>query len=139
LKWKYASEGIEDPDVKIVFVTQPGDNAQHLSQKQDRPIKFSGKIAEEVGFDKIRKQLSQLSELKIIILDGLRICRPEDRMKPMQEAPEADSMTLQNNDDIRNACPKATELDLSRNLLEEWREVLGICRQLDNLISLRIE
>lgn len=92
---------------------------------------FNGKPAEEIGFDKIRRQLAQLSELKIIILDGLCMYRPEARQDEWLRGGEKN--------DVREACPKAIELDLSRNLFEEWREVAAICEQLPGLRSLRVE
>lgn len=133
LKAKYASEEEEQeeedqggPYVKVVFNLQ----APH-QQKERKPVLFNGKPAEEVGFDKIRKQLAQLSELKIIILDGLCMHRPEARGTKWMEGGEKS--------DVKDACPKAIELDLSRNLFEEWREVAAICEQLPGLRSLRVE
>ena len=41
--------------------------------------------------------------------------------------------------DVKEACPKAVELDLSRNLFEEWREVASVCEQLERLRNLRVE
>ncbi|KAF1835521.1 RNI-like protein [Decorospora gaudefroyi] len=121
LKSKYASEEIEeDPDVEVVFNVQPV-----------KPILFNGKPAEEIGFDKIRAQLAQLSELRIVILDGLCMHRPEARGIQWLEGGEET--------DIKDACPKAVELDLSRNLFEEWREVAAICEQLPELTSLRVD
>lgn len=142
LKWKYASEAYEDPSVQIVFVTQPGGNqkAKDPSQRPNQPIKFSGKVAEEVGFDKIRKQLAQLEELKIVILDGLRMWRPDVRLLDGQgKAVKREAEVWTEANDIGEACPKATDLDLSRNLFEEWREVVSICEQLNNLGALRVE
>ncbi|KAI8941364.1 hypothetical protein NX059_002588 [Plenodomus lindquistii] len=149
LKSKYASdpadgdeEGFEDSDVQVVFNVQRdedgkpinlSDQTQKLRKEKEkkREIKFSGKVAEEVGFDKIRRQLAQLSELKIVILDGLGMWRPEARGERwMSEGVKTD---------VREACGKAVELDLSRNLFEDWREVAAICEQLDNLRSLRVE
>ena len=124
LKHKYASEQEEeefkDPDVHVVFNYQP-----------PKTVSFNGKPAEEIGFDKIRKQLAQLEELKIIILDGLCMARPEARGR----------MWIENGEkkDVAETCPKAVELDLSRNLFEEWREVAAICEQLPGLRSLRVE
>lgn len=134
LKAKYASEedeegneGFQDPDVEVVFNYQAPQQ-----QKPDRkPVLFNGKPAEEIGFDKIRRQLAQLSELKIIILDGLCMQRPE--------AWRAGWMKSDEKTDVRDACPKAIELDLSRNLFEEWREVAAICEQLPELRRLRVE
>lgn len=152
LKSKYASEveseseDIQDPDVHVVFAItpegttnypNPNPNPDHkLRKKVNAPLKFNGKVAEEVGFDKIRKQLAQLSELKIIILDGLCMWRPEARR--LQEGGTGGDGWMKASD-VKEACPKAIELDLSRNLFEEWREVAGICGQLDKLKSLRVE
>ena len=99
----------------------------------NQPIRISGKEVEEVGFDKIRKKLAELSELKIVILDGLCMERPEVRLK------EGDEGWVEGLTDVKDACPKAMELDLSRNLFEEWREVVSVCEQLDRLWNLRVE
>ena len=125
LKHKYASEQedkeeFKDPGVHVVFNVQPL-----------KTVSFNGKPAEEIGFDKIRKQLAQLDELKILILDGLCMARPEARGSLWMDGGEKR--------DVREACPKAIELDLSRNLFEEWREVAAICEQLPRLRSLRVE
>lgn len=133
LKAKYASEDFEDPDVEIVFV-----GSERRPVKKSQPIRFSGKEAEEVGFDKIRKQLANLHELRIVILDGLCMSRPIARLRERKNTDDAcvwpDNLT-----DIKDACPKTIELDLSRNLFEEWREVASICEQLDRLLSLRVD
>lgn len=83
---------------------------------------ISGKVVEEVGFDKIRQQLAQLQDLKIVIVDGLQI----------NSAETADSK-------IRDVCPKIVELDLSRNLFERFEDIVEICGELDKLRSLRIK
>ncbi|KAF1364707.1 tubulin-specific chaperone-like protein E [Lizonia empirigonia] len=139
LKAKYADDEFADPSVQVVYVTRDGDNAKAKNDptvRLNQPIRFNGKIAEEVGFDKIRKQLAQLEELRFVILDGLRMWRPEvrqsTRAKNELSWPRGAS-------DIKDACPKTYELDLSRNLFEEWREVAAICEQLDRLRSLRVD
>jgi len=83
---------------------------------------ISGKVAEEVGFDKIRRQLAQLNELKIVLVDGMRI-----------NAAEIDGQS------IRDVCPKIIELDLSRNLFESCAEIIHICGELDRVRSLRLK
>jgi hypothetical protein len=116
-----------------------GDNARvkkDATPRASQPIKFNGKVAEEVGFDKIRKQLAQLEELKFVILDGLRMWRPDVRSS---ERPKGEQNWPEGANDIKQACPKTIELDLSRNLIEEWREVAAICEQLDQLRSLRVD
>ncbi|KAL3420810.1 CAP-Gly domain-containing protein [Phlyctema vagabunda] len=88
----------------------------------EQQIMISGsKVAEEVGFDKIRNQLAQLHELKIVLVDGLRI-----------DSAEAPGKT------IREICPKIVELDLSRNLFESCLPVAAICEELDDLRTLRL-
>ncbi|KAF4919889.1 Tubulin-specific chaperone E [Colletotrichum viniferum] len=104
LNGKYASEQAaeREPEIQIVF--------------------FGKKPAEEVGFDKIRRQLARVEDLTIVILDGARIA--------IDVAPEDKS--------VKETSPLVTELDLSRNLFEEFRQVVHICRELGDLRSLRL-
>jgi tubulin-specific chaperone E len=85
-------------------------------------IEISGKVVEEVGFDKIRRQLAQLHELKIVIVDGMRVAVAERGEKRIKEV-----------------CPKIVELDLSRNLFEYYDEIMNICRELEHLKVLRLK
>lgn len=87
-----------------------------------RQIVISGKVAEEIGFDKIRRQQAQLGELRIVILDGMRIDEQGDKDEP-----------------IRHVCPKVVELDLSRNLFTGFRAIVDICAQLKELRGLRLK
>lgn len=101
LKKKYASSSAED-----IAATA-------------NEIHISGKTVEEVGFEKIRQQLAELQELRIVVLDGARISVVES--------------------DLGEQNLKMIELDLSRNLLESWCEVTAICKSLHCLKSLRLE
>jgi hypothetical protein len=103
---KYASEEIERRDALV----------------QQKEIEISGKVVYEVGFDKIRAQLAQLHELKIVLVDGMRVvnAEPDDRK-------------------IRDVCPKIVELDLSRNLFQTCKEIIKICAELDGLRGLRLK
>ena len=74
---------------------------------------------EEVGFEKIRQQLAELQELRVVVLDGACIAEVES---------DLDKQNL-----------KIIELDLSRNLLEDWREITAICKSLHYLKSLKLE
>jgi hypothetical protein len=49
------------------------------------------------------------------------------------------SKNLIEGEEIRDVSPKIVELDLSRNLFEDWVEIVSICEQLDNLKSLRAD
>lgn len=95
-----------------------------------KPVWISGKEAEEVGFDKIRQKLANLNSLRVVIVDNLNIHRPGARqISGLSELSQ----------EIRETCPKITDLDVSRNLFEHWDEVLDICRQLTSLTTLKVE
>ncbi|RYC57420.1 hypothetical protein CHU98_g8788 [Xylaria longipes] len=85
-------------------------------------IQFSGKIAEEVGFEKIRSKQAQLSELKYAVLDGTRIATVYEEGDPS----------------ITETCPKVVEMDLSRNLFKRIGTVVAICSELPRLRELRL-
>ncbi len=76
----------------------------------------------------MRRQLADLRALRIVLLDGLCIARGRDR-----------STRAVVDDGVRQTCPKVVELDLSRNVFEEWRDAVGICVELDRLGFLRVE
>lgn len=92
---------------------------------------FNGKVAEEIGFDKIRKQLAELQELNIVLLDGLLV---GGVLGGGVGAEQRDAACRE----IEQVCPKITELDLSRNLLGGWGEVADICARLKRLGVLKL-
>ena len=81
-------------------------------------------MAEEVGFDKIRTQQARLHELKIVIVDGLRV-----------GSAVGDGEDL---DEIAKTCPKIVELDLSRNLFTEFAVVRDVVGQLKHMRRLKL-
>jgi hypothetical protein len=102
---------------------------EHADAQRRNPeleiVYFGRKMAEEVGFDKIRRQLARVDELKIVILDGMRVAwdvQFEDGGRTVGET-----------------SPLVTELDLSRNLFESFGTVARICRELPELRSLRLK
>ncbi|KAJ5504206.1 hypothetical protein N7463_007080 [Penicillium fimorum] len=97
-----------------------------------KAIEISGKVVEEVGFDKIRKQLAELQQLRIVLLDGLRIAGV---LASYNQAQDSHNEAAQK---IGESCPKITELDLSRSLLSRWRDVWDICNQLKHLKKLKL-
>lgn len=101
-------------------------------------IEISGKVVEEVGFDKIRRKLAQLHELRIVILDGMRIAFAETVAAPGSGSPIAPS-GAEAGGSIREVCPRVVELDLSRNLFTRFGTVVDICSSLDELKSLRVK
>jgi len=93
--------------------------------KSANQIEISGKVVEEVGFDKIRQQQAQLHELKIVLVDGMRITGTQYDIR--MYAP------------ITIVCPKIVELDLSRNLFEHFGGIVEIIRDLGDLRKLRVK
>ncbi|KKY24975.1 putative tubulin-specific chaperone [Phaeomoniella chlamydospora] len=117
LRFKYAPDSL----------SREGSNT---TKDETKPVTISGKVAEEVGFGRIWKQLSMLEELKIVLLDGLRIRGVSNDLSA--------AATKQAQSEITTVCPKIQELDLGRNMLEDWDDVANICRPLKNLKVLRI-
>ncbi|KAE8375150.1 hypothetical protein BDV26DRAFT_283726 [Aspergillus bertholletiae] len=124
LREKYASEFEEEAARRRRGDAASGD-ALH------KPIEISGKIVEEVGFDKIRKQLAELQELKIVLLDGLQVAGV---IAHEISAEQFQSVC----GEIEQTCPKIIELDLSRNLLNRWRDVASLCASLKRLKTLKL-
>ncbi|KAL9130980.1 MAG: hypothetical protein Q9217_000969 [Psora testacea] len=105
------------------------------SDKKDsksEAINISGKTVEEIGFEKIQHQLAALPELRIVILDGLCV-------KGVEKTPWS-AGTTRSRDEQRNWLQrlKIQELDLSRNLLESWADVIFINNSLPQLRALRL-
>ncbi|CAK7270207.1 hypothetical protein SEPCBS119000_003970 [Sporothrix epigloea] len=121
VRQKYASEVLEEDATK----------ADAPARQQ---IVISGKVAEEVGFDKVRRQLAQIETLRVVILDGQCVVSGHDLGAADASGREADSSLSA----IRTACPSITELDLSRNLFTDVATVAAICRELPRLKGLRI-
>lgn len=123
LREKYASE----------YEQELAKNASPDGSAAQKAIKVSGKVVEEVGFDKIRKQLAELQELRIVLLDGLRIAGVLSSYdQPADQAGESAR-------EIAATCPKIIELDLSRSLLNRWSDVWEICNQLKLLKRLKMK
>ena len=94
---------------------------QPISVALDKANVVSGKTVEEVGFEKIKLQQSQLHELKIVLVDGYRISKAVSQKS------------------IKDVCPKIVDVDLSRNLFETYSEIIKICAELESLHSLRLK
>ena len=101
---------------------------------QEVEINISGKTVEEVGFEKVARQLANLQELRIVLLDGLGIAGVT--AQPFSIHHES---SLQGFRRIGEQGLKIQELDVSRNLVEEWADVLGICAQLKSLRILKLK
>ena len=91
-----------------------------------KAVQFSGKVAEEVGFEKIRRKQARLSELKFAVLDGARVASAY--------AGDGDG-----DQPISALCPIIKDLDLSRNLFRRAGTVVSICSELTDLRTLRLK
>ena len=108
----------------------------------EQKIQISGKTVEEVGFDKINRQLAALQELKIVVLDGL--CVAGVNSSPQELEDNASHPTNQISrwsfvEELKSKDLSIVELDLSRNLLETWIDVIGICGALKFLAALELK
>jgi hypothetical protein len=105
-----------------------------------QPIEWGGKIVEEVGFEKVRRRQAMLPELRIVLLDGCRVAGLTNNARALSDDSDASmrrrTAAMQ---EIARVCPNVVELDLSRNLIERWEDVVAICAQLKALRSLRVK
>ncbi|KAM3451253.1 hypothetical protein NHJ6243_009635 [Beauveria neobassiana] len=85
-------------------------------------IRISGKVAEDVGFDKVRRQMARLDELKMAILDGVHMAFARQEGEPL----------------VAQISPKLSHIDISRNLFENLGPVVDICKDLPALKKLAI-
>lgn len=108
-----------------------GDSAIDVSHGVD--IYFNGKLAEEVGFDKVHKRFAVLHDLKIVALDNL--CVKGIDPSPAKESEDTDGFRVRTRK-IRETSPNITQLGLSRNVIESVRDVFALCSVLPQLESL---
>jgi hypothetical protein len=87
-------------------------------------VYFSGKKAEEVGFEKFAKRQAQLQGIHVLVLDHMRITREK-----LEEESEA----------IADVCANITDLDLGSNLFESLDEILEVARLLPKLRNLALD
>lgn len=131
LREKYASGFVEQELAR----QQPGQGDGSAGGKDPlhESIEISGKVVEEIGFDKIRKKLAELQELKIVLLDGLLVAGI------LANGSTGDVERDRACREIEETCPKITELDLSRSLLSRWKDVNDICGKLTRLGVLKLK
>ena len=174
----YARPGVNQSTTAGSFIrpSRPADKPQNFGEAlknkyasetsnegptQQDQIRISGKTVEEVGFEKIRRQLASLQELRIVILDSLCIAGVRrtpftDDMLPKADDTEflilePENELLNDHGNLRSSSPndgspeskrprmKVVELDLSRNLFEHWADVAAICSRLTSLRSLKFK
>ncbi|KAL9018305.1 MAG: hypothetical protein Q9185_004408 [Variospora sp. 1 TL-2023] len=95
------------------------------------PIRIGGKNVDEVGFSLIAQKQSAWSNLKVISLNGL--CLNGISSQPLQLASRRNAVA-----EVIGLGLRCEELDLSRNLLENWYDVVAICSALSKLQILKL-
>lgn len=93
-------------------------------------IAISGKVVEEVGFDRIQAQLSVLADLKIVLVDELAVSGVARRGASRDEIRAAQ-------EDLASTCPNIIELDIGWNAIETWADVGDIVAPLKKLKILK--
>lgn len=104
-----------------------------LSDETGKPLDavvISGKVAEEVGFDKIAQEQAQLADLRIVLLDQLVV----NGIAPRDASPLA---VVQAQKELSQTCPNIHEIDLGWNTIERWQDIADICGALPNLKILK--
>lgn len=89
-------------------------------------VYFSGKQAEEVGFNKFSERQAKLQGIHVLVLDRIRI---QHHVGPDSEELEV----------IANLCVDITALDLSANLFESFEEITGLCGLFPKLRTLTLD
>ena len=110
--------------------SQHGPAANPRSTPNGALIEISGKVAEEVGFDRIRQQQAALENLKIVVLDQMNVVG-------ISGAGRDDEDVVKAQDELETTCPSIVELDLGWNPIETWKAVADICVPLLRLEVLR--
>ncbi|KIW95216.1 uncharacterized protein Z519_03800 [Cladophialophora bantiana CBS 173.52] len=110
---------LEAVKFKYAPVSSSGVNAT-VSSAADDMIEISGKVVEEVGFERIQKQLSVLTDLKIVLVDELVVSGIARRGASKQHIRNAQL-------EVERTCPNIVELDLGWNVIETWRDIVDMC------------
>ena len=124
LRFKYA----DDETVPWRSISNSRETGETNS---NNAIEISGKVVEEVGFERIRKEQSVLQNLWIVLLDGLRVGGIRQQAGVRIEIVIA-------REEIKKTCPAIVELDLGWNLLEKLTDIAEICLALEKLRILKL-
>lgn len=87
---------------------------------KEQVVVIGNKPVETIGFDSVIKQQSELSKLQDISLRSCAVSGAGDK------------------GGIAKACPNIRKIDLSKNLLSSWEEVICIADQLQHLEVLNL-
>ena len=111
----------------------PSDDGEG-STDSETSISIDGKVVEEIGFKRVQDQLAKLNGLRVVLLDGL--CLAGVQAQPWNEPHGIRQKSIQQ---IHNHKLNIVELDLSRNVIEMWAEIVDICTTLRSLRILKVK
>ncbi|RMZ79222.1 hypothetical protein DV738_g3466, partial [Chaetothyriales sp. CBS 135597] len=126
LKFKYGSNTTTSSDKDLGGVDHSEVEIVHIS----------GKAVEEIGFDKVQKQLSDFEALQIVLLDGLQVTGLVGR-KGEDASSSSETTTESAAQDFAATCPNINEVDLGWNLIEDWQVIAETCSYLAKLQILK--
>lgn len=108
-------------------------NSKYVSSSlQSEAVVISGKVAEEIGFDKVSKEQSVLADLRLVVLDHSCISGIAPRASSRETIRKAQ-------EELAATCPNIVELDLGHNPIETWAQIEDICSALPKLKILRLK
>ncbi|SPQ17917.1 ca98271d-0c83-47cc-9465-03b08d6fff4f [Thermothielavioides terrestris] len=128
--------------LQLKYATDPT-----AGQNPPRQIVFSGKVAEEVGFEKVRHKQAQLDELQFVILDGAQIAYASPPPGGLSTARRVGSSPSANGNRFQHvlederlasagdAFNGVTEFALEDTLLD-WNEICHIAAKFPSLATL---
>ena len=93
-------------------------------------VVISGKVAEEVGFDKIARQQAQLANLRVVYIDRMVVSGLQPQHSQTRD-------TIQYGEQLAQTCPNIAELDIGYNVISSWAVIVCICLHLTKLSILR--
>ncbi|KAK5054591.1 hypothetical protein LTR84_001482 [Exophiala bonariae] len=102
--------------IRFKYGMSKTDPRTESAETETTPIAISGKVVEEVGFEKIQKQLSVLGDLRIVLVDELIVSGVARRDATTQEVEDAQ-------EELSKTCPSLIELDVGWNTIENWQDV----------------
>lgn len=109
------------PDPRLSFIEAVFEKYAPSDSPTHAPIAFGSKVAQEIGFDKIRDKLADIRALPILLLDGMRVGHCGEEAV------------------IKKYCGECRELGLAGNLFERLEEIARVVRALGKCTTLRLE
>jgi hypothetical protein len=102
------------------------------NSKNTEVVIISGKVAEEIGFDKISREQSVLADLRVVLVDQLCV----NGVAPRGSSSEK---VLWAQKELAEVCPNIVELDVGHNPIERWVDIEDMLEALKLLRVLKLK